>query len=219
MPCRFLGSQYCSRMTQNWTEADRLGGRTGQVIFLEESLHGDKTSVPERSPNLAAQPKFSFSIDAILSADYREPAMLHAHHSQTVAPKHSHASLLLPYVCIPASAPSQQLHRLKPYKQHHYSCETELYGSNSYPNYLMCRRAWKTCRRIRTIFTAEQLKKLEEVFSKQRYMTGTEKVLLASALRLTETQVKVWFQNRRTKWRRNEEDKAQQSTYGTIGGQ
>lgn len=64
----------------------------------------------------------------------------------------------------------------------------------------------RTCRRIRTIFTDEQLKKLEEVFSKQRYMTGTEKVLLASALQLSETQVKVWFQNRRTRWRKTQED-------------
>lgn len=63
----------------------------------------------------------------------------------------------------------------------------------------------KTCRRIRTVFSAEQLQKLEEVFAKQRYMTGSEKVLLASALRLTETQVKVWFQNRRTKWRKSRE--------------
>ncbi|KAI5105293.1 notochord homeobox [Silurus meridionalis] len=63
----------------------------------------------------------------------------------------------------------------------------------------------KTCRRIRTVFSAEQLHKLEEVFAKQRYMTGSEKVLLASALRLTETQVKVWFQNRRTKWRKSRE--------------
>ncbi|XP_041123022.1 homeobox protein not2-like [Polyodon spathula] len=60
----------------------------------------------------------------------------------------------------------------------------------------------RSCRRIRTIFTEEQLNRLEEVFGKQRYMTGTEKVLLASALRLTETQVKVWFQNRRTRWRK-----------------
>uniref|UniRef100_A0A8C7HB19 Homeobox domain-containing protein n=1 Tax=Oncorhynchus kisutch TaxID=8019 RepID=A0A8C7HB19_ONCKI len=54
-------------------------------------------------------------------------------------------------------------------------------------------------RRIRTSYTDDQLTKLEEVFSKQRYMTGTEKMLLASALRLTQIQVKVWFQNRRTR--------------------
>ncbi|XP_024286403.1 homeobox protein notochord-like [Oncorhynchus tshawytscha] len=57
-------------------------------------------------------------------------------------------------------------------------------------------------RRIRTSYTDDQLTKLEEVFSKQRYMTGTEKMLLASVLRLTQTQVKVWFQNRRTRWRK-----------------
>lgn len=38
-------------------------------------------------------------------------------------------------------------------------------------------------RRIRTSYTHDQLTKLEEVCSKQRYMTGTEKMLLASALR------------------------------------
>lgn len=43
-------------------------------------------------------------------------------------------------------------------------------------------------RRIRTSYTDDQLTKLEEVCSKQRYMTGTEKMLLASALRLTQTQ-------------------------------
>lgn len=63
----------------------------------------------------------------------------------------------------------------------------------------------RTCRRIRTVFSSEQLQKLEEVFTKQRYMTGPDKVLLASALQLTETQVKVWFQNRRTRWRKSRE--------------
>ncbi|XP_039397443.1 homeobox protein not2-like [Mauremys reevesii] len=57
-------------------------------------------------------------------------------------------------------------------------------------------------KRVRTIFTSEQLARLEKEFARQQYMVGTERCLLASALHLTEEQVKVWFQNRRIKWRK-----------------
>ncbi|XP_067209344.1 uncharacterized protein [Linepithema humile] len=57
-------------------------------------------------------------------------------------------------------------------------------------------------KRVRTIFTAEQLERLEGEFARQQYMVGPERLYLAHALRLTEAQVKVWFQNRRIKWRK-----------------
>uniref|UniRef100_A0A8C3QQ09 Homeobox domain-containing protein n=1 Tax=Cyanoderma ruficeps TaxID=181631 RepID=A0A8C3QQ09_9PASS len=57
-------------------------------------------------------------------------------------------------------------------------------------------------KRVRTIFSSEQLARLEQEFSRQRYLVGQERCLLASSLRLTEEQVKVWFQNRRIKWRK-----------------
>ncbi|XP_077157487.1 homeobox protein notochord-like [Paroedura picta] len=57
-------------------------------------------------------------------------------------------------------------------------------------------------KRVRTVFTPEQLERLEKEFLKQQYMVGTERVDLAATLSLTETQVKVWFQNRRIKWRK-----------------
>ncbi|KFQ46295.1 Homeobox protein not2, partial [Nestor notabilis] len=57
-------------------------------------------------------------------------------------------------------------------------------------------------KRVRTIFTSEQLARLEEEFARQQYLVGTERWLLASSLHLTEEQVKVWFQNRRIKWRK-----------------
>ncbi|KAA0186101.1 Not2-like [Hyalella azteca] len=57
-------------------------------------------------------------------------------------------------------------------------------------------------KRIRTIFTAEQLERLEAEFSRQQYMVGPERVFLANSLQLSEAQVKVWFQNRRIKWRK-----------------
>ncbi|XP_044007361.1 homeobox protein Hox-D3-like [Aphidius gifuensis] len=57
-------------------------------------------------------------------------------------------------------------------------------------------------KRIRTIFTAEQLERLEGEFTRTQYMVGPERLYLAHSLRLTEAQVKVWFQNRRIKWRK-----------------
>lgn|SRR6218665_1238552 len=57
-------------------------------------------------------------------------------------------------------------------------------------------------RRVRTAFTYEQLVALENKFRQTRYLSVCERLNLALALRLTETQVKIWFQNRRTKWKK-----------------
>ncbi|XP_078079027.1 NK1 transcription factor related 2-like,a [Mustelus asterias] len=67
------------------------------------------------------------------------------------------------------------------------------------------RRAEPGCakpRRARTAFTYEQLVALENKFRSTRYLSVCERLNLALALSLTETQVKIWFQNRRTKWKK-----------------
>ncbi|KAL1129537.1 hypothetical protein AAG570_012482, partial [Ranatra chinensis] len=66
------------------------------------------------------------------------------------------------------------------------------------------------CKRVRTIFTPEQLERLEAEFERQQYMVGPERLYLAHALNLTEAQVKVWFQNRRIKWRKQHLEVQQQ---------
>ncbi|XP_070781160.1 homeobox protein pnx [Enoplosus armatus] len=57
-------------------------------------------------------------------------------------------------------------------------------------------------RRIRTAFSLEQLQILEHSFQRCHYLSVLERHTIASALRLSETQVKIWFQNRRTKWKK-----------------
>ncbi|XP_074644002.1 uncharacterized protein LOC141900853 [Tubulanus polymorphus] len=57
-------------------------------------------------------------------------------------------------------------------------------------------------KRIRTAFSPSQLLRLEHAFEKNHYVVGQERKDLAASLNLTETQVKVWFQNRRTKYKR-----------------
>ncbi|XP_053442514.1 NK1 transcription factor-related protein 2 [Nycticebus coucang] len=67
------------------------------------------------------------------------------------------------------------------------------------------RRAEPNCakpRRARTAFTYEQLVALENKFRATRYLSVCERLNLALSLSLTETQVKIWFQNRRTKWKK-----------------
>ncbi|PFX28123.1 barH-like 1 homeobox protein [Stylophora pistillata] len=63
------------------------------------------------------------------------------------------------------------------------------------------RKSVKT-RRKRTAFTSFQLKCLEEKFMMNKYLTIAERDMLAKSLQLSNKQVKTWFQNRRTKWKR-----------------
>ncbi|XP_013378783.1 T-cell leukemia homeobox protein 3 isoform X2 [Lingula anatina] len=59
----------------------------------------------------------------------------------------------------------------------------------------------------RTSFSRLQIIELEKRFHRQKYLASAERSALAKALKMTDAQVKTWFQNRRTKWRRqtNEE--------------
>ncbi|GFW44109.1 t-cell leukemia homeobox protein 3 [Trichonephila clavipes] len=47
-----------------------------------------------------------------------------------------------------------------------------------------------------------QICELEKRFHKQKYLASAERASLAKTLKMTDAQVKTWFQNRRTKWRR-----------------
>ncbi|KAK6469458.1 homeobox protein Nkx-3.1 [Huso huso] len=57
-------------------------------------------------------------------------------------------------------------------------------------------------KRSRAAFTHLQVLELEKKFSHQKYLSAPERAHLAHSLKLTETQVKIWFQNRRYKTKR-----------------
>jgi hypothetical protein len=59
-------------------------------------------------------------------------------------------------------------------------------------------------KRSRAAFSHAQVYELERRFSQQRYLSGPERADLAVSLKLTETQVKIWFQNRRYKTKRKQ---------------
>lgn len=54
-------------------------------------------------------------------------------------------------------------------------------------------------KRPRTAFTAEQLQRLKAEFQASRYITEQRRQALAHELKLNESQIKIWFQNKRAK--------------------
>ncbi|KAJ0008664.1 hypothetical protein NQD34_016079 [Periophthalmus magnuspinnatus] len=103
---------------------------------------------------------------------------------------------------------------------HGASCRSTFYAQGPMSKMSPSLHSFKTkggkSKRLRTSFTSEQLSRLEKEFARQQYMVGSERFLLASALQLTEAQVKVWFQNRRIKWRKQSLEQ-QQAKLAKLG--
>lgn len=75
-------------------------------------------------------------------------------------------------------------------------------SDNVHPEFARTRQR----RKPRVLFSQAQVLALERRFRQQRYLSAPEREHLASALQLTSTQVKIWFQNRRYKCKRQRQD-------------
>lgn len=80
-------------------------------------------------------------------------------------------------------------------------------------------------RRPRQAYNTKQLERLESEFQNDKYLTVSKRIELSCALNLSEVQIKTWFQNRRTKWkkqliewRRNSTESRKNGTNGTGSG-
>uniref|UniRef100_A0A3Q1JF91 Homeobox domain-containing protein n=1 Tax=Anabas testudineus TaxID=64144 RepID=A0A3Q1JF91_ANATE len=73
----------------------------------------------------------------------------------------------------------------------------------------------------RPTFSGHQIFALEKTFEQTKYLAGPERARLAYSLGMTESQVKVWFQNRRTKWRKKSasEPSSTQVSHAGPGGE
>ncbi|XP_022223470.1 barH-like 1 homeobox protein [Drosophila obscura] len=84
-------------------------------------------------------------------------------------------------------------------------------GSSSYADHkLQMSKSGRKPRRRRTAFTHAQLAYLERKFRCQKYLSVADRSDVAETLNLSETQVKTWYQNRRTKWKRQNQLRLEQ---------
>lgn len=106
--------------------------------------------------------------------------------------------------------PQPQHHHQSQLQQHHHhnnsssNASTPTSGNTSFyiKDILRFEGQKRKQRKARTAFSDHQLKELEASFEAKKYLTVQDRVELAAKLKLSDTQVKTWYQNRRTKHKR-----------------
>ncbi|XP_034832587.1 homeobox protein DBX1-B-like isoform X1 [Maniola hyperantus] len=162
---------------------------TSKLKFSVDSILGNnETSSSAPIENRAQEPPCAGCVAALYRCCRDEPPLLQL-------------QLPLPYAHLhPALRPTSAVYRLplptsSPTQSTAPRCDVSSTGKR--------KRSWS-----RAVFSNLQRKGLERRFQIQKYITKPDRRQLAATLGLTDAQVKVWFQNRRMKWRHTKEGRA-----------
>ncbi|TWW67694.1 homeobox protein DBX1-A [Takifugu flavidus] len=175
------------------TTSASLPTATNTVSFSGANAMTHDSCSPKTSLPSSKDPTFlKFGVSAILAPSPKSatcaPPVIHSLHSKTIPipcfDGNFHPIFRTPY--LPAS-----------------SSVVPIPGTFSWP--LAARGKPRRGMLRRAVFSDVQRKALEKMFQKQKYISKPDRKKLASKLGLKDSQVKIWFQNRRMKWRNSKE--------------
>ncbi|CAF0997214.1 unnamed protein product [Brachionus calyciflorus] len=177
-------------------------------LFLSEFFHG-KLPVSSQSKNEELdkpqkRPFLKFSMDVILGNS--SPSKRQREDDRPDPSQRVHLNLNKPLN--PTLDPTFKQPKLDQINYPINNHPSGVYQSNPYMNPMLWPGFRPKQRRgvlRRAVFSDSQRKGLEAAFLKQKYISKPDRKKLAARLNLKDSQVKIWFQNRRMKWRNSKE--------------